>query len=31
LKPYHDALMHVYYKGKDVLYDLEYDDKVEYR
>ena len=30
LKPYHEALMHVYYKSKDILYDLEYDNKVEY-
>ena len=31
LKPYYEALMHVYYKSKDVLYDLEDEDKIEYR
>ena len=31
LKPYHEALMHVYYKDKDVLHDLEDEDKIEYR
>ena len=31
LKPYLEALMHVYYKDKDILYDLEDEEKIEYR
>jgi len=31
LKPYHEALMHVYYKDKDIILELEEEGKIEYK